>query len=48
MSAFVIITVIIGLIALAVYNIYKNHKKGGCGCGCKNCAYKEACQSHKA
>ncbi|NLM51164.1 MAG: FeoB-associated Cys-rich membrane protein [Clostridiaceae bacterium] len=43
-------TLIVGLIVFAIagfaaYSVFKNNKKGSCGCGCSGCAYKDNCNS---
>ena len=47
MATYIITAAIIRLMILAVYKSRKNHKKGGCGCGCEGCGSHEACSSEK-
>jgi len=35
--------IVLGAALLALRSILKNHAKGGCGCGCENCANKGYC-----
>ena len=36
-----------GLLTLITIKVVKDRKKGGCGCGCENCAMKNACHQKK-
>ncbi|MBC8585226.1 FeoB-associated Cys-rich membrane protein [Youxingia wuxianensis] len=46
MATWIIGTIVIGAMIFAAYKSFKNHKDGGCGCGCSGCPHSQTC--HKS
>lgn len=43
MATFIIGGIVLAAFIFAGYKAYKNHKKGGCGCGCSGCPEADKC-----
>ena len=42
-----VLAVVAAVVAVAVRNVYKRKKAGGCGCGCSDCPSKGMCHPEK-
>lgn len=43
----IVIAVLVLAVGLAIRSVVKNHKKGGCGCGCDSCPNSGMCHPEK-
>ncbi len=48
MATYIIGGIVVVAMILAGYKAYKDHRTGGCGCGCSGCAQAEKCHQNVA
>ena len=48
-STIIVLSIVVAIVAAVIVSLVKSRKKGKlpCGCGCSQCALKDACHSGK-